>query len=68
MSTWFVNNYIVPDRPAPHVRASNITKDIEEGILDCTKNELNYINDRGGFHIFGWKKHGMIQDQEAAGV
>jgi hypothetical protein len=67
-STWFVNNYIFMDRLAPHVRASHITKNIEEDILDSTRNVSNYINDRGGFHIIGWAKRGMIQDQGAAGV
>ncbi len=59
-STWFVNNYIFTDRLAAHVRASHFSQDIEDNILDSTRRVFQYINHRGGFHIIGWAKHGMI--------
>jgi hypothetical protein len=40
-STWFVNKYIFTIRLALHVRASHITKDIEEEIIDYL---INYPN------------------------
>jgi hypothetical protein len=65
-STWFVNNYVFTDRLAALIRASHFSQDIEDGILDSTRQVLQYINERGGFRIIGWAKHGMIRDQEAA--
>jgi hypothetical protein len=57
-STWFVMN-----RLALHVRASHLSQDMEDNILDITQKVLSYINDRDGFCIIGWAKCGMIQDQ-----
>jgi hypothetical protein len=65
-STWFVNNYVFMDRLAAHVRASNFSQDIEDNILDSTRQVFKYINERGGFRIIGWAKRGMIQDQGVA--
>jgi hypothetical protein len=59
-STWFVNNYVFKDRLAAHVRASHFTQEIEDDILDSARQVFQYINDRGGFRIIGWAKHGMI--------
>jgi hypothetical protein len=63
-STWFVNNYVFADRLAAHVRASNFSQDIEDDILDSTRRVFKYINERGGFRIIGWAKHGMIKTKE----
>jgi hypothetical protein len=64
-STWFVNNYVFIDRLAAHIRASHFSQDIEDNILDSTRRVFQYINERGGFRIIGWAKHGMIRDQGA---
>jgi len=64
-STWFVNNYILKDRLAPHIRASHFSSDIEDEILISTRRVFKYINERGRFRIIGWAKRGMIRDQGA---
>ncbi len=64
-STWFVNNYVLTDRLAAHIRASHFSQDIEDDILDSTRRVFQYINKRGGFCIIGWAKRGMIRDQGA---
>ena len=52
-STWFVNNYVLKDRLAPHIRASHFSQDIEDGILDSTRRVFQYINKRGGASLDG---------------
>jgi hypothetical protein len=60
-----VNNYVLTDRLAAHIRASHFSQDIENNILDSTRRVFQYINERGGFRIIGWAKRGMIRDQGA---
>ena len=64
-SSWFVNNYVLKNRLAPHIRASHFSNDIEDEITISTRRVFKYINDRGGFRIIGWAKRGMIRDQGA---
>jgi hypothetical protein len=64
-STWFLNNYIFRNRLPPHDRASHFSQDIEDYILLSALQVLSYINDGAGFHVIGWAKRGMIQDQGA---
>jgi hypothetical protein len=64
-STWFLNNYVLMDRLAAHIRASHFSQDIEDNILDSTRRVFQYINETGGFCIIGWAKCGMIRDQGA---
>jgi hypothetical protein len=64
-STWFVNNYVLTDKLAAHIRASHFSQDIEDDILESTRQVFQYINKRGGFRIIGWAKRGMIRDQGA---
>jgi hypothetical protein len=60
-----VNNYVLTDKLAAHIRASHFSQDIKDDILESTRQVFRYINERGGFRIIGWAKRGMIQDQGA---
>ena len=52
-STWFMNNYVLMDRLAAHIRASHFSQDIEDDILDSTRRVFQYINKRGGASLDG---------------
>ncbi len=52
--TWFVNNYILTEKLAVHVKASHFTvDDKEDEVFESITQVLEYINSRGGFHVNG---------------